>query len=294
MIYDCFLFYDEDTLLDIRLNTLCKHVDRFVIAESRYTFAGKRREKLHFDISKFERFKDQIIYVINEKIPRIHTHEFKSNSSVVKAGESDPWENETNARNSIMQGLTNAQDDDIIIISDVDEIINPECISRFGHRHLCTTVHQNFYNYKFNIQVMNDDGTPRQCTLPKMVKFKTLKGFFRGQPDLLRNVKRRGTPIRDSWIRWNWLKYRTKTLDNGGWHFSWVMNDKRISEKMSTISHTEHNTPQFNNLDHIRNCIDNNLDLWNRPRVMKVIPVTGEYLPEYLVSKKDVLSDFLR
>lgn len=294
MIYDCFLFYDEDTLLDIRLNTLCKHVDRFVIVESRYTFAGKRREKLHFDISKFEKFKDQIIYVINEKIPRIHTHEFKSNSSVVKAGESDPWENETNARNSIMQGLTNAQDDDIIIISDVDEIINPECISRFGHRHLCTTVHQNFYNYKFNIQVMNDDGTPRKCTLPKMVKFKTLKGFFRGQPDLLRNVKRRGTPIRDSWIRWNWLKYRTKTLDNGGWHFSWVMNDKRISEKMSTISHTEHNTPQFNNLDHIRNCIDNNLDLWNRPRVMKVIPVTGEYLPEYLVSKKDVLSDFLR
>lgn len=294
MIYDCFLFYDEDVLLDIRLNTLCNHVDRFVIVESRYTFAGKKRENLHFDISKFEKFKDKIIYVVNEAIPRIHTHEFKSNSSIVRPGESDPWENETIARNAIMLGLKHAQDDDIIIISDVDEIIKPECISLFSHAHICTTVHQDFFNYKFNIQVMNDDGSPRKCKLPKMVKLKTLKGFFQCQPDLLRNVKRRGTPIRDSWIRWNWLKYRTKIVENGGWHFSWVMTDERISEKMSTISHTEHNTPEFNNPDHIRRCVENNLDLWNRPRVMKVLPVTNEYLPSYLVDKKEELADFIR
>ena len=294
MIYDCFLFYDEDMLLDIRLNTLYPHVDWFVIVESRYTFTGKKREKLHFDISKYEKFKDKIIYVINEAVPVIHDKSFKSNCSVVEAGQSDPWENETVARNSIMLGLKNAQDNDIIIISDVDEIINSESISQFSHFHLCTILHQNFYNYKFNIQVLNNDGSARKCKLPKMVKFKVLKKFFLSQPDLLRNVKRRGSVIRESWLRWNWLKYRTKTLNNGGWHFSWVMTDERISEKMSTISHTEHNTPEFNNPDHIRRCVENNQDLWNRQRVMKVIPMTKEFFPDYLVNKKDELAAFIR
>ncbi|WP_422732734.1 hypothetical protein [Pantoea agglomerans] len=88
----------------MRLNTLEHVVDRFVIVESRYTFTGKRREKLHFDIEKFDRFRDKIIYIVNEIAPRFYQEAFKSNSSVVNAGETDPWENEATARNQIMQG----------------------------------------------------------------------------------------------------------------------------------------------------------------------------------------------
>lgn len=109
MIYDCFLYYDEDILLEMRLNTLEHVVDRFVIVESRYTFTGKRREKLHFDIEKFDRFRDKIIYIVNDIAPRFYQEAFKSNSSVVNAGETDPWENEATARNQIMQGLAGAQ-----------------------------------------------------------------------------------------------------------------------------------------------------------------------------------------
>lgn len=294
MIYDCFLYYDEDMLLEIRLNTLYEHVDRFVVVESLYTFTGRRRDRLHFDIEKFAAFRDKIIYVVNDAVPTIYQHTFVSGSSVVKAGETDPWENETIARNAIMRGLNFAQDDDIILVSDVDEIPRPEALKQFSPHYLCTTLYQNFYNFKFNVQVLNDDGSARLCRLPKMTTMKHLKHFFRGQPELLRNVKRKGTPIRDSWWRWNLLKFRTRTIKDAGWHFSWVMTDDRISEKMATISHTENNLPEFNNPDHIRRCVEQNIDIWNRPRKMVIRPVTPEFMPAWLVANQARFSDFIK
>lgn len=294
MIYDCFLYYDEDMLLELRLNTLYDHVDKFVIVESLYTFTGIRREKLHFDIEKFSSFKDKIIYIVNESIPKIHQHSFQSNSSFVEAGSSDPWENETTARNAIMKGLTEADDQDIVMVSDVDEIPRPAALQCFSHKHLCTILHQNFYNYKFNVQVLNEDGSPRLCKLPKMTTLKNLKGFFRSQPELLRNVKRKGTPIRDSWWRWQLLKISTHTVKDAGWHFSWVMTDERISEKMATISHTEHNVPEFNNPDHIRRCVEQSVDLWNRSRKMVVRPMTSAYMPEWLVDNQKRFMDYIK
>ncbi|MFB6327216.1 benzoate transporter [Pantoea deleyi] len=294
MIYDCFLYYDEDMLLELRLNTLYEHVDRFVIVESLYTFTGKRRDRLNFDIQKFSAFRDKIIYVVNDAIPTIYQHEFVSGSSVVKAGETDPWENETIARNAIMRGLDFAHDSDIIMVSDVDEIPRPEALKQFSSRHLCTTLYQNFYNFKFNVQVLNDDGSARLCRLPKMTTMKNLKRFFLGQPELLRNVKRKGTPIRESWWRWKLLKLRTRTVRDAGWHFSWVMTDARISEKMATISHTEHNLPEFNNPDHIRRCVEQNIDIWNRPRKMVIRPVTHEFMPAWLVDNQARFSDFIK
>ncbi|WP_409373196.1 benzoate transporter [Pantoea sp. ACRSB] len=294
MIYDCFLYYDEDLLLELRLHTLHAHVDKFVIVESLYTFTGKKRDKLNFDIEKFSAFRDQIIYVVNDTPPTFYEQEFFSNSSLVKAGETDPWENESTARNSIMKGLVDAKDNDVIIVSDVDEIPRPEALSRFSRRHICTTLYQNFYNFKFNVQVLNDDGSPRLCKLPKMVTFKRLKHFFHGQPELLRNVKRKGTPVRECWWRWRLLKLRTHVVYDAGWHFSWVMSDDRISEKMATISHTEHNLPEFNNPDHIRRCVEQNIDIWNRPRKMAIRPVTKELMPDWLVDNQSRFEDFIK
>ncbi|MFP8624472.1 hypothetical protein ACLH01_02985, partial [Enterobacter cloacae] len=122
MIYDCFLYYDEDMLLDIRLNTLNDVVDYFVIVESTHTFTGKPK-KLNFDISKFEKFKDKIIYVIYNDLPKLKNG---------IAGEYDAWKNEAATRNAIMRGLKNAKDNDIILISDVDEIFRPEVIKNIN------------------------------------------------------------------------------------------------------------------------------------------------------------------
>ena len=67
-IYDCFMFYDEDMLLDIRLNILDKYVDYFVIVESRYFHNGKNRE-LKFNLKNYEKFKNKIIYIVQDKEP---------------------------------------------------------------------------------------------------------------------------------------------------------------------------------------------------------------------------------
>ena len=67
-IYDCFMYFDEDLLLDLRLNILDKYVKKFVITESTYLHSGKKK-KLNFDIKNFQKFKDKIIYIVVDKIP---------------------------------------------------------------------------------------------------------------------------------------------------------------------------------------------------------------------------------
>ena len=67
-IYDCFMYFDEDLLLDLRLNTLDKYVKKFVITEATYTHNGDKKE-LRFDIKKFSKFKDKISYIVVDKPP---------------------------------------------------------------------------------------------------------------------------------------------------------------------------------------------------------------------------------
>ncbi|ELV2795779.1 hypothetical protein AZ021_001343 [Enterobacter ludwigii] len=287
MIYDCFLYYDEDMLLDIRLHTLSDVVDKFVIVESTYTFTGKPK-KLNFDIEKFTCFADKIIYVVNDTDPtKIPGAKYTTDNEV------DPWAVESHHRNSIMQGLVNAQPDDIILISDVDEIFDPAVIDRINPRHLCTTIHQNFYNYQFNMQVFNTNGTPRKCTLPRATTYKNLLNYFDGEPESFRNIKHARKNKNWSWFKWNFFKLKNKTIDNGGWHFSWVMSPERISEKMATISHQEYNTPDFNNPEHIMKVLKNAEDIWGRDRKLIRQALEKPVFPAYLVDNKDKFKDFI-
>ena len=114
MIYDCFSYWDEDLLLDLRLNILNKFVDYFVIVEGNKTWQNNPK-KLKFDIKNFNNFKNKIIYVPVTDLPD---------------GE-DPYLRENYQRNAIVNGLSNANDNDLIIISDLDEIPNPKSIKNF-------------------------------------------------------------------------------------------------------------------------------------------------------------------
>ena len=67
-IYDCFMYFDEDLLLDLRLNVLNKFVKKFVITEATYTHNGNKK-KLQFDINKFKKFEDKIIYIVVDQHP---------------------------------------------------------------------------------------------------------------------------------------------------------------------------------------------------------------------------------
>ena len=115
MIYDCFSYWDEDLLLDLRLNILDNFVDYFVIIEGNKTWQNNPK-KLRFNIQRFKKFEKKIIYIAVEDLP----------------DGDDPYKRENFQRNAIERGLKNANNHDLIIISDLDEIPNPNLISRFN------------------------------------------------------------------------------------------------------------------------------------------------------------------
>ncbi len=281
MIYDCFLYYDEDMLLDIRLNTLANVVDYFVIVESTHTFTGKPK-KLNFDISKYEKFKEKIIYVVFNDLPIVKDE---------KLGEFDAWKNEAATRNAIMRGLKNAKDNDIIMVSDVDEIFNPNIIDKINPKRLCTILHMPYFNYQFNLQVFNADDSERQCITPRATTLRNLKGYFKGEPETFRNIKK--SHLYKDFISKTWFKFRSKTIKNSGWHFSWVMTAERISEKMSSISHTEYDLPHLNNKEHIIDALTQSKDIWNRERKMVKQELSAATFPVYLVENAERYKDFI-
>lgn len=118
MIYDCFTFFNELDLLEIRLHTLKDVVDKFVIAEATRTYTGKPKALLFAENrERFSDFADKIIYVrVDDLLP-----EEEVSQDIYKL----PWVNENRQRNALIRGLSNAEDNDVIIVSDVDEIPRP-------------------------------------------------------------------------------------------------------------------------------------------------------------------------
>ena len=134
-IFDCFSYLDEDLLLELRLNILNKHIDHFVIVEGNKTWQNNSK-KLKFDINKFQKFKDKIIYIPVEDMP----------------DGDNPYLRENFQRNCILRGLTNAENNDLIIISDLDEIPNPKNLDKFDINMRYAVFKQLHFYYKFNLQ----------------------------------------------------------------------------------------------------------------------------------------------
>ena len=124
-IYDCFQFFDEEMLLDLRLNIMNKYVDKFVITEATYMHNGKSK-KLIFNIEKFSKFKDKIIYIVVDKPPpNLHkvedgdTSENKESKLILNGYKRDNYQ-----RQMAQKALNDADPEDWIIINDIDEIPN--------------------------------------------------------------------------------------------------------------------------------------------------------------------------
>ena len=155
-IFDCFMYFDEEVVLDVRLNTLNEFVDYFVIVESKFTHKGDPRE-LQFNHKKFEKFKDKIIYLIYEeedhkieKIEKEDSENEKSSKYILNAAY-----RENGQRNYIQKGLMNANEDDFILISDVDEIPNLSNLNLEDIDKKITLFKQNMFYYKFNLCLPN-------------------------------------------------------------------------------------------------------------------------------------------
>lgn len=113
-IYDCFQFYNELDLLELRLAELSPLVDHFVLVEAAYTHAGAPKP-LYFaeNRQRFAAYADKIIHVVVEDDPGGFA-----------------WVREAHQRQAILRGLTGADPADMVIVGDADEILRPEVMKR--------------------------------------------------------------------------------------------------------------------------------------------------------------------
>ena len=228
-IFDCFMYYDEDLILDLRFNLLNDYVDKFVIVESSFTHSGEPR-KLLFDINKYSKFKNKIIYKISGEIPTDLFLINKEDSSNLKNSKYilNAVKRENMQRNTILEGLNSAEAEDLIIISDVDEIPDLENNNIKSIKNKVILFKQKFYYYKFNLKLNNFSWHgSRACKKKHLIS-----------PQWLRNIKDK---IYHFWridILFSDKKYHDiKILNNGGWHFSNIKTAADIEKKMKTYLH---------------------------------------------------------
>ncbi len=225
-IYDCFMYFDEDLMLDLRLNILDKYVKKFVITESTLLHSGKEK-KLKFDIKNFYKFKDKIIYIIVDTPPPGIQNIEQNDDIIIKNKKilDNSLKRENNQRNQLINGLKNANDDDLILSSDLDEIPN---LKNFKFKNKITLFEQKVFYYKFNLMQSNFKwmGT-RAC------KKKQLKQF-----QWLRNIKSKSYPFwRIDTLFSNKRYINIDIVENGGWHFTSIKNPKEIFYKLSNFMH---------------------------------------------------------
>ena len=228
-IFDCFMYFDEEVVLDVRLNILNKLVDYFVIVESKFTHKGDER-KLKFNHKKFEKFKDKIIYLVYEEQPskiEIINDEDNENEKSRKYIFNAAYR-ENGQRNYIEKGIINAKKNDIILISDVDEIPNITDIDFYKIKEKIILFKQDMFYYKFNLKMPN----------LKWTGSKACKKKYLINPQWLRNVKdRKYSPLRID-ILFSDKKYSSvKIVEDGGWHFSNIKTAKEIELKLKSYLH---------------------------------------------------------
>tara|TARA_Y100000591_G_scaffold275283_1_gene251903 strand:- start:534 stop:1403 length:870 start_codon:yes stop_codon:yes gene_type:complete len=270
------MYFDEEIVLETRLNYLDPYVDYFVIIESCFTHSGDRRD-LKFDIKKFEKFKDKIIYKVYDKIPnkvqKVHENDdedTKSYKYIMNA-----LYRENGQRDYINEGITDAKDEDMILVSDVDEIPNLSSVDLRKIKEKIILFKQDMFYYKFNLRLPNMEWTgTKGCKK---------KNYISAQ--WLRNIKDR----KYSFFRIDTLFSDKKFINvniikNGGWHFSNIKSAEEIELKLKSYLHHREFDLEPLDIKGIKKMIQNKQAIYDL-RVDKTVNKigTGDKLEKYKI-----------
>ena len=256
-IYDCFQYYNEDHLIDLRLNILDKFVDYFVISESNKTHQGKDK-KINFNINNFSKFKDKIIFVVAN-----YDKEIKFDKHV--GGESPI---EQHQRNELINGIKNADQNDIIILSDSDEIPDLNKLSEIKEGKKFIAFSQKMFMYKLNLQNLNESN---------WIGSKITKKKYISSMQSLRNLKFKRYPF------WR-IDKRSLQIIEGGWHFSFLKKPDQILKKIKSFSHGEFNKEGLSE-EEIVDKIQKSEDIFNRGFELKKVVIDNTF-PKYIVDNQ--------
>ena len=288
------MYFDEEVVLDLRLNVLDKYVDYFVIVESNFTHRGEKRS-LKFNHKKFEKFKNKIIYLIYDEEPKkiemVNESDSKKGKSIKYILNAALREN--GQREHIMKGLEKADENDFILISDVDEIPNLANIDFQKIKEKILMFQQEMFYYKFDLKLPDIiwSGT-KACRKKHLLS-----------PQWLRNIKDRKYSLFRLDIIFSKKKYSSiKFIKKGGWHFSNIKSAREIEHKLRSYLHHREFDEQPLTIDEINNIIQNKqaiYDLKVDKRVNKVgsgsklVKYNFEKLPNYLKENKEYFQKWL-
>jgi beta-1,4-mannosyl-glycoprotein beta-1,4-N-acetylglucosaminyltransferase len=215
MIYDCFIFNQEQELLDIRMNELRDLPVIHVIVEATHTFTGIK--------------KPQIRPITGERIRHIIVEDMPNNGNT--------WDNETHQRNAIMRGLHGLNGDDIVIISDCDEIPKAYCVNQYRPEYGMVALQMDMYSYYLNCL------QGRQSW--NMARIMPYNYLMSRTPDL---VRRSGFLM---------------TIYEAGWHFTFQGGVYKMMEKFRSFSHQEEGTQRLNNQEILERKMELGESLWS-------------------------------
>jgi beta-1,4-mannosyl-glycoprotein beta-1,4-N-acetylglucosaminyltransferase len=257
-IYDCFSYWDEDFLLDLRLKILNEYVDYFVIVEGNKTWQNNKK-KLRFNNNLFREFEKKIIYIPVTDLP----------------DGDDPYLRENYQRNCISRGIGKAKDNDLILISDLDEIPNLERLKEFKLSDKYAVFKQKHFYYKINLQSEKNPfwlGS-RVC----------VKKYLRS-PQWLRDLKFKKRPF------WRIDKIKLNNIfEDGGWHFCNLKKPEELLYKYKNLCETndpyhfkEKIDDKFLNIEQIKKRIELQDDIIGRDDKFRKVSIDESY-PKYVL-----------
>lgn len=248
-VWDCFMFSNELLVLEVRFHELYEHVDRFVLVEATRAFNGRPKPLVFGENrERFRPFLDKVVHVVVEDLPPLR---------------GDAWELENFQRNAILRGLQDAAPDDLIMVSDADEIPRASSIARFVGP--LAVIENRLYYFRFNLQMRH---AKDRFLSTRIVRRRDLR-----TPQSLRERKGRTYP----W--WRVDKPRNpQVIEDGGWHFSYLLDTGGIADKVSASAHQELAQARFTDPTRIEECIREGRDLFDRQgRRLEKVPIDDSY-----------------
>lgn len=255
-VYDCFMFYNELDLLEIRLNEMDSEVDKFVIVEAELTH--QRTPKPMFfaeNKQKYEKFLDKIIHIV---VP----------ASVFN---DDSWHNDNIQRTYMLKGIEEAKDDDFIIMSDCDEIVSQKTLNHVKNNfvHDAYIFNQNFYLWYLNTRA---------------------KGMIWHNAGIAK--KKKIQEIGTLYFKNNKTCLLLPRVDNGGWHFSYIGSPENCKTKLNSFGHREFAHLSIEELKYNR---DNLLDpLGRKDEGIDIITDPIEMMPNYVQQNVEKFKHLIR
>lgn len=288
MTYDCFTFFNELELLELRLNELAGVVDKFVLVEADRTHSNKPKPLYYWENrDRFAAFSDRIIHVPVRDLP----------------DSPNAWDLERFQRNCIVRGLTQCAPDDFILVSDLDEIPRATAVAGMKqkipyHDNFLSNVVHGALNSALVKSVFHRRGFRRRLRFnhPYVWRFQHAIYMYFLNSRRLEPQFGNGTVMlrfRD-FSAADEIRYTGyKTIPDSGWNFTWMGGVERILQKARSFAHQECNQPQFTDPDRILDCLDRGLPIFGGSERLQIVPV-DESFPRYIREHPEKFSTWIR